>query len=1183
MKFKHLFSGCMVLFLFGQPANLWAQTVPNPSFELGKESPEGWHLSGGEGGVIDDAADGSRAVYVTGTPHSQTSSAWYTDPMVFGPRRVYRLSFQAKRVGGSGGSPISGPAFCNRDLHEVTSEWKRYSSFFMAPASPLDSRLRFGQWEADGVIAFDDIALVPVEPVYRHRHLSTIVLGDAENIKGNVYTFIAPLDSPACNFSRPLREHTCHFNKPRWVFARDSHVVYSHRVGYVKQLSGEVEVTIGYYVEGTLAVEACRPGEEEVWVPIGTLTGEGTLRAALPETLFPTQEVLVRLRGVPSPENPDGAVNLQVYGYAYRAVLDRAPGDLYGETRFVAVTEHDERVWVTYRYFGDSDSDGTEKLHLSAANLTQTPLPVEPVLTLSSGAGETESVRLAPESLSPVPEDNVPPFIDMELPCTPLGAGETTLSFSLGGDSRYRAETTMNVSILNDAHYGYTLPGDSDEVKLWWASSGWKVSRTRPAPREKAEAMRIQVARNEREAAQFVLRPSHPLQAMRVFPRPLEGANGAVLPAEAVEVLRVGYVPVSQPTDSVGVAGAWPDPLPPLTGAVDLAANENQPFWVRIRAAADTPAGEYHGSIRLEARGWHAEVPLEVEVFDFTLPDRSTCVSAFGFDADLAFRYHNVNSEADRRAVYEHYLALLSDHHISIYNPAFLDPLAYSWPHVSPWQGGERVVSPDEGDNVSLLLRDESTSEGVSALYDRMFPIPEQGIQIKFRYKTGEPGHEFIITLLHYDVSGNWMPGRNKDIVISGDDSWRQFEAVVNDFPSGASRYKLRLWATLYAEDGRYTGSVQYDDVQVSDVASGVPLISEDFSSADAEALEAMFTPEFDWTRWDDAMTRAFEKYGFNSFSLPVPGMGGGTFHARYEPELLGYAENTPEYKAAFSAWCRLAEAHLREKGWLNDAFIYWFDEPEPDDYDFVMNGFRKLKEAAPGLNRMLTEEVTPELIGGPNIWCPVSFNYDYKKARQRQAEGEKLWWYICTGPKEPYATLFIDHPGTELRVWLWQTWERAIEGILVWQTNYWTSEAAYPDAPQNPYKDPMGWVSGYSTPEGAMRPWGNGDGRFIYPPESAANGQADRPVLDAPVSSMRLEMLRDGIEDYEYLTLLRNLVEAFEKTHSESEARPFRELLETPDDITSSLTEFTWDPAPIEARRAAVARAIVRLSEVSK
>ncbi len=88
--------------------------------------------------------------------------------------------------------------------------------------------------------------------------------------------------------------------------------------------------------------------------------------------------------------------------------------------------------------------------------------------------------------------------------------------------------------------------------------------------------------------------------------------------------------------------------------------------------------------------------------------------------------------------------------------------------------------------------------------------------------------------------------------------------------------------------------------------------------------------------------------------------MGGGTFHSRQEPELLGFTEDTPHYKALFSSYCTQMQEHLRQKGWLNEAFVYWFDEPDPKDYPFVSNGFAKLKAAAPDLNRMLTEKVEP-------------------------------------------------------------------------------------------------------------------------------------------------------------------------------------------------------------------------------
>ena len=118
-----------------------------------------------------------------------------------------------------------------------------------------------------------------------------------------------------------------------------------------------------------------------------------------------------------------------------------------------------------------------------------------------------------------------------------------------------------------------------------------------------------------------------------------------------------------------------------------------------------------------------------------------------------------------------------------------------------------------------------------------------------------------------------------------------------------------------------------------------------------------------------------------------------------------------------------------------------------------------------------------------------------------------------------------------------------------MWQTNYWTSSAAYPDPaqPQNPYADPMGWVSGYSTPAGVRQAWGNGDGRFLYPPESAADGRPTAPVLDGAVPSIRLEMLRDGIEDYEYLAILRQLVEARRDKLTAEQLAECMALLEDP------------------------------------
>ncbi|MDI9432947.1 MAG: DUF4091 domain-containing protein [Planctomycetota bacterium] len=736
---------------------------------------------------------------------------------------------------------------------------------------------------------------------------------------------------------------------------------------------------------------------------------------------------------------------------------------------------------------------------------------------------------------------------------------------------------------------GEKLVGSTEQVSLWWTSSGWKIGRDRALPAATGEAIVIAAARNEAEAAQLVVRPAsgRPLKGLRIAAGALAGPDGAAMDAACVEVLEVRYVNVTQPTDKTAVAGDWPDPLPPLAGPIDLEAGKNQPFWVRVKVPADARAGLYKGTLHLTAEGFSARVPLHVEVYDFTLPDRMTCSTAFGFTPDNVYRYHKLTTDAQRREVLDKYWASFSDHHISPYNPAPLDPVRVTWPDIRPparkWQGGQEVTNEKHGGTRSLLIFDDRTDESIQASYEPLVSIPTGGLRLSFWYRTAIPNQVFLVTLHHHDADGQWIWGGNNDIGVDGNGQWQQFDRVITKFPSNAKSVRLILRAAPWTEEGDRTGLVWFDDVSLRDATTGAELLEGgDFEPPVLPEVDrSMLRVAFDFAAWDRAMEKAIDRWHFSSFRLGIPGMGGGTFHARSEPELLGFGEQTPHYKALFKDYCTQMERHLRAKGWLEQAFVYWFDEPDPKDYAFVMNGFAKLKAAAPDIRRMLTEQVEPDLIGGPDIWCPISNDYDHEAAEQRRAHGETFWWYVCTGPKAPYCTLFIDHPGTELRVWLWQTWQRKIAGILVWETNYWTSSAAYPDHPQNPYEDPMGWTSGYSTPAGAKRPWGNGDGRFIYPPLAAADANPSSPVLEGPVDSIRWEMLRDGIEDYEYLAILSRLIEAKRSKLSASQRASYAALLEVPAEITKDMTTFTTDPAPIERHRARVALAIAELSRL--
>jgi len=179
-------------------------------------------------------------------------------------------------------------------------------------------------------------------------------------------------------------------------------------------------------------------------------------------------------------------------------------------------------------------------------------------------------------------------------------------------------------------------------------------------------------------------------------------------------------------------------------------------------------------------------------------------------------------------------------------------------------------------------------------------------------------------------------------------------------------------------------------------------------------------------------------------------------------------------------------------------------------------------------------------------------------------------------------VTEFIDHAGTELRLWPWQSWQYGVQGILIWATLYWNSPVAYPEPQlQDPWKDPMSWVSGYSTPSGTKKPWGNGDGRFLYPPRRDPN-TAGEPCLDGPINSLRWENLRDGMEDYEYFWLLENEVARVAIVKGETkQVQEARALLKVPAEISQDLKQFTTDPRLLLQHRERIAQMIERLERI--
>ncbi len=980
----------------GLPA--WAQ-LPNSQFNRGNDAPEAWTLAGGQGRWVD-----REILEVTGT--GDDSSFWHINHPLK-PGGLYRFQTRARRVGGNGYT-IAGPTFANRDYFPGDN-WQWIGHTFRVPESVADHTLRVGQWHADGAIQFDAVRLYEVMPV--HKAAGQLVLGEGESIRDGHYRFLATYDHPGSNYHRPLHSTNATFNSNRWWIAEKSHVTYRFALPGHKFLAGKLSFNVNHHVSGGCRAEVSRDGAD--WRTLATQSAIGTASGKLPEELLPAETLLVRL--TPPPEGG----RLQINRLELTARLDGSPTDALGETIYANLQSTSPGIELQRMTLQESTSAGRKTLVIEAKNTgTKSVRAVLGATVRVSGSSTALPIRTAELAAEGSAEFRV------ELPTEQ--PGEHQVELNLGGSNAglIQARLTYTVPDYYRTDYGQLLDDISGNTAVWWCDATHKIAPKRPAPRVSGSEVQLSAAGNDFEAVQIVVRPKETLHGLTATATALSGPLGETIPADNVQILRVGYHFVDQPTDHTGVRDFWPDALPPLDRPIDVEAGSNQPLWVLVHVPRGAKAGYYTGKVLLKAEGFSAEVPLTLHVWDFSLPVRNHIETAFGFTPGEVFRYHGLKTVEQKRQVLEMYWQSFADHRMSPYNPTPLDP-----------------------------------------------------IRVNF--------------------------------------------------------------------------------------------------AADADPPRT----EIDFSAFDRAMTRAVEKFHFTNFRLPMQGMGSGSYHSRSNPRIGGFGEQTPEYQAMFASYVKQLEEHLREKGWLEMAYIYWFDEPNPKDYGFVANGMRRLRKYAPGLPRMLTEEPADnELTDVVDIWCPISYNFDHQKAEQRRADGQRFWWYVCTAPKAPYCTLFIDHSATELRTWLWQTWQRDISGVLVWQSNYWTSDTAFPESPQNPYEDPMGYVTGYSTPKGTKLAWGNGDGRFIYPPESAAT-PASEPVIAPPVSSIRWEMLREGIEDYEMLYLLRQLLSQHRDELTAQQIEQYEALLKVPDEITQDMTTFTTDPRPIYARRAKVAEAIERLA----
>lgn len=225
--------------------------------------------------------------------------------------------------------------------------------------------------------------------------------------------------------------------------------------------------------------------------------------------------------------------------------------------------------------------------------------------------------------------------------------------------------------------------------------------------------------------------------------------------------------------------------------------------------------------------------------------------------------------------------------------------------------------------------------------------------------------------------------------------------------------------------------------------------------------------------------------------------------------------------------YLRDIQEYLQAHGWLERAVLYLYDEPDNPSKVRVAKAYGRLvQEAAPDLRTLVTTPIRTDFFEFVKVWVSPFDRYDLSATRRRQARGEEVWSYTAGVRGSAYPTWLLDYPLFHYRIAAWINWSVGATGLLYWATGYWADSS-------DPWTDPSTY--------GSL----NGDGALVYP--GGAIG------YEGPVASMRLKAIRDGIEDYDYLQLLKPMDSRSADATAKALGLRFRQWTRNPADILAA------------------------------
>lgn len=169
----------------------------------------------------------------------------------------------------------------------------------------------------------------------------------------------------------------------------------------------------------------------------------------------------------------------------------------------------------------------------------------------------------------------------------------------------------------------------------------------------------------------------------------------------------------------------------------------------------------------------------------------------------------------------------------------------------------------------------------------------------------------------------------------------------------------------------------------------------------------------------------------------------------------------------------------------------------------------------------------------------------------------KETWWYTAIGSKYPNIPGYmIDDPSVDDRLMSWIQYKEGLAGHLYWCNNNYAGTLEYAYNPEDEWS--------VANRAGGGATW-NGDGFLVYPGYNYG--------IKGPIGTLRLENIRDGMEEYKWLTLIDNEYVSLAEYYGENVSSSA--LMESIYAGLFNVTTVNYDSKNYDYHRNSVAKAI--------